>query len=71
MADMSSGQKRVDDHCLWLLVGFVVAVWELDMFLKGRLSRKSDCTTGEFSGGFLLKDRGGLLYLLVVCGVAR
>jgi hypothetical protein len=41
------------------------------MVFKGRLPPKSDFTTGEFRGGFLLKDRGGLLYLLVVCGVAR
>jgi hypothetical protein len=41
------------------------------MVFKGRFPRKSDFTTGEFRGGFLLKERGGLLYLLVVCGVAR
>jgi hypothetical protein len=41
------------------------------MILKGRLFLKSDLTTGEFKGGFLLKDKGGLLNLLLVCGVAR
>jgi hypothetical protein len=41
------------------------------MVFKGRLPRKSDFTIGEFQGGFLLKDRGGLLYLLAACGVAK
>jgi hypothetical protein len=41
------------------------------MILKGRLFPKSDLTTGEFKGGFLLKDKGGLLNLLLVCGVAK
>jgi hypothetical protein len=41
------------------------------MVLKGRPFPKSDFTTGELLGGFLLKDKGGLLNLLVVCGVAR
>jgi hypothetical protein len=41
------------------------------MFAKGSLFPKSDSTTGEFKGGFLLKDKGGLLNLLLVCGVAR
>jgi hypothetical protein len=41
------------------------------MILKGSLFPKSDLTTGEFKGGFLLKDKGGLLNLLLVCGVAR
>jgi hypothetical protein len=38
---------------------------------KGSLFPKSDLTTGELIGGFLLKARGGLLNLLLVCGVAR
>jgi hypothetical protein len=41
------------------------------MVFRGRPFPKSDFTTGEFLGGFLLKDEGGLLYLFVVCGVAR
>jgi hypothetical protein len=41
------------------------------MILKGRLFPKSDLTMGEFKGGFLLKDKGGSLNLLFVCGVAR
>jgi hypothetical protein len=41
------------------------------MILKGRLFPKSDLTTGEFNGGFLLKDKGGLSNLLLVCGVTR
>jgi hypothetical protein len=44
------------------------------MVFKGRLFPKSDFTTGEFLGGFLLKDKRdkrGLLNLFVVCGVAR
>jgi hypothetical protein len=41
------------------------------MIHKGRLFPKSDLTTGEFKGGFLLKDKGELLNLLLVCGVAR
>jgi hypothetical protein len=41
------------------------------MILKGRLFSKSDLKTGEFKGGFLLKDKGGLLNLLLVCGFAR
>ena len=52
------------------MTGFVVVVEvEPDMF-KGSLFPKSDLTTGELAGGFLLKVRGGLLYLLLVCGVA-
>jgi hypothetical protein len=43
----------------------------LDIVFKGRLPPNSDFTTGEFRGGFLLKDWGGLVYLPVVCGVAR
>jgi hypothetical protein len=31
------------------------------MILKGRLFPKSDLATGEFLGGFLLKDKGRLL----------
>jgi hypothetical protein len=38
---------------------------------KGSLFPKSDLTTGEFKGGFLLKVKGGLLNLLLVCIVAR
>jgi hypothetical protein len=41
------------------------------MILKGSLFPKSDLTTREFKGGFLLKDKGGLLNLLLVCGVTR
>jgi hypothetical protein len=41
------------------------------MVFKGRFPPKSDFTTREFRGGFLLKDKGGLLNLLIVCGVAR
>jgi hypothetical protein len=41
------------------------------MIVRGSLFPKSDLTTGEFKGGFLLKDKGGLLYLFLVCGVAR
>jgi hypothetical protein len=55
-----------------LLAGFVVVVVpELDMVFKGRLFLKSDFSIGEFLGGFLLKDKGGLLNLFLVCGVAR
>jgi hypothetical protein len=43
----------------------------LDIVFKGRLPPKSDFTTGEFWGGFLLKDWGGLVYLPEDCGVAR
>jgi hypothetical protein len=38
---------------------------------KGSLFPKSDLTTSEFTEGFLLKAKGGLLNLLLVCGVAR
>jgi hypothetical protein len=41
------------------------------MIPKGRLFPKSDLTIGEFFGGFLLKYKGGLLNLFLVCGVAR
>jgi hypothetical protein len=41
-----------------------------DMF-KGSLFPKSDLTTGELAGGFLLKVTGGFLYLFLFCGVAR
>ena len=41
------------------------------IIFKGSLFPKSDLTTGELAGGFLLKVRGGLLNLLLVCGVAR
>ena len=54
-----------------LFTGFVVVVEvEPDMF-KGSLFPKSDLTTGELAGGFLLKARGGFLYLFLFCGVAR
>jgi len=54
-----------------LLTGFVVAVEvEPDMF-KGSIFPKSDLTTGELIGGFLLKFMGGFLYLFLFCGVAR
>jgi hypothetical protein len=38
---------------------------------RGSLFLKSYLKTCEFKGGFLLKDKGGLLNLLLVCGVAR
>jgi hypothetical protein len=38
---------------------------------KGSLFPKSDLTTGELAGGFLLKARGGLLNLFLVFGVAK
>jgi hypothetical protein len=41
------------------------------MILKGRLYPKNDLTTREFKGGFLLKDKGGMLNLLLVCGVTK
>jgi hypothetical protein len=43
----------------------------LDIVFKGIFPPKSYFTTGEFWGGFLLKDCGGLVYLPVDCGVAR
>jgi hypothetical protein len=43
---------------------------EPDMF-KGSLFPKRDLTTCDLAGGFLLKVRGGLLYLFLFCGVAR
>jgi hypothetical protein len=43
----------------------------LDIVFKGSLPPKSDFTIGEFRGGFILKDWGGLVYLAKVCGVAR
>jgi hypothetical protein len=53
------------------LTGFVVVVEvDPDMF-KGSLFPKSDLTTGELAGGFLLKVTGGFLYLFLFCGVAR
>jgi hypothetical protein len=41
------------------------------MIPKGRLFPKSDLTTGEFLGGFLMKDKGGLSNLFLVCGLAK
>jgi hypothetical protein len=52
--------------------GFVEYIFPLQVIIfKGSLFPKSDLTTGELVGGFLLKVRGGLLYLLLFCGVAR
>ena len=41
------------------------------IIFKGSLFPKSDLTTGDLAGGFLLKVRGGLLNLLLVCRVSR
>jgi hypothetical protein len=66
-----------------VLTGFVVVVVVVTIvgfeyifplrviMFKGSLFLKSDLTTGELAGGFLLKVRGGLLNLLLVCGVVR
>jgi hypothetical protein len=43
----------------------------LYIMFKGRLPPNNDFTIGEFRGGFLLKDLGGLVYLPKLCGVAR
>jgi hypothetical protein len=43
----------------------------LDIVFKGKLPPNNDFTIGEFWGGFLLKDLGGLVYLPELCGVAR
>jgi hypothetical protein len=48
----------------------VVVEVEPDMF-KGSFFPKRDLTTGELTGGFLLKVKGGFLYLFLICGVAR
>jgi hypothetical protein len=39
----------------------------LDIVFKGRLPLKNCFTTGEFRGGFLLKDSKGLVYLPLDC----
>ena len=41
------------------------------IMFEGSLFPRGDLTTGELAGGFLLKARGELLNLLLVCGVAR
>ena len=61
---------------LIIVVVVIVAGFEYNFMLwvvmfKGSLFPKSDLRTGELAGGFLLKARGGLLNLLLVCGVAR
>jgi hypothetical protein len=66
-----------------VLTGFVVVVVVVTIvgfeyifplrviMFKGSLFLTSDLTIGELAGGFLLKVRGGLLNLLLVCGVVR
>jgi hypothetical protein len=70
---MSNGLKSLDDYFFWLLAwfGLTVCVFALDIVFKGRLPPNNDFTIGEFRGGFLLKDLGGLVYLLELCGVTR
>jgi hypothetical protein len=41
------------------------------IMFEGSLFPRGDLTTGEVAGGFPLKVIGGLLYLFLICGVAR
>jgi hypothetical protein len=70
---MFRGFKSLDDHLFWLFswFGLTIQVPTLDIVFKRRLPPNNDFTTGEFRGGFPLKDWGGLVYLPEVCGVTR